>query len=302
MERYKFAIEAYFTKDNFLEIEEQEKELFKVEGKSVILKSIGRGAIKNSEGIKIECGMFNDLGSCIDLAKKVYANFLLRLNISDISYFLDKASRGNFCEYCKDSDANIYKEIIIIDTLKKKDDIYAILECVGHGCTHFKFNKLLNISLDKKIKNSLLINNYRKYLKSKELNSRVDNTLISASIEMLIDKIEREEKEQKVIKEVCDYLEEKYRNTRLIEYKNIKQMVENNKHKSIRSLKKELIKKYSTDDDVKKYIELIETLSTNRTSEIHTCQSEKKEHIWADQLLFDIQFGYMKDLCNKINK
>lgn len=298
MGRYKFIIEAYFTKNNFLEIEEQEKKLFEVDGKAVILKSLDKKEIKNSEGIKIECGMFDDLESCIDLAKKVYANFLLRLNISHISYILDKASKGNFCEYCTDSDANIYKEIIIIDTFEKKDGEYVILESIGSGCTHFKFDKLLNISFDKKIKNSLLINNYRKYLSNKELNSRVDNTLISASIEMLIDRTEREEKEKKVIEEVCDYLEEKYENTGLIEYKNIQQMVKNNKHKSIRSLKKELIEKYSADDDVKENLKLIETISDNRTKEIHTCQSKTKESILADQLLFDVQFGYMKDLYN----
>lgn len=235
MGRYKFSIEAYYTKNHFLEIEEQEKELFKVDGKTVILKSLDKKGIKNSEGIKVECGMFDNLESCIDLAKKVYANFLLRLNISHISYILDKASKGNFCEYCTDYDANIYKEIIIIDTFEKKDGIHVILESIGSGCTHFKFDKLLNISFDKKIKNSLLINNYRKYLSDKELNSRVDNTLISASIEMLIDRTEREEKERNVIEEVCDYLEEKYENTELIEYKNIQQMVKNNKHKSIRS-------------------------------------------------------------------
>ena len=298
MGRYKFIIEAYYTKNHFLEREEQEKELLEADGKTVILKSLDKKGIKNSEGIKVECGMFDNLESCIDLAKKVYANFLLRLNISHISYILDKASKGNFCEYCTDTDANIYKEIIIIDTFEKKDGIHVILESIGSGCTHFKFDKLLNISFDKQIKNSLLINNYRKYLSDKELNSRVDNTLISASIEMLIDRTEREEKERNVIEEVCYYLEEKYENTGLIEYKNIQQMVKNNKHKSIRSLKKELIEKYSADDDVKENLKLIETISDNRTKEIHTCQSKTKENIWADQLLFDVQFGYMKDLYN----
>lgn len=115
---------------------------------------------------------------------------------------------------------------------------------------------------------------------------------------MLIDRTEREEKERNVIEEVCYYLEEKYENTGLIEYKNIQQMVKNNKHKSIRSLKKELIEKYSADDDVKENLKLIETISDNRTKEIHTCQSKTKENIWADQLLFDVQFGYMKDLYN----
>ena len=45
-------------------------------------------------------------------------------------------------------------------------------------------------------------------------------------------------------------------------------------------------------------LKLIETISDNRTKEIHTCQSKTKENIWADQLLFDVQFGYMKDLYN----
>ena len=59
---------------------------------------------------------------------------------------------GNFCKYCKDQDGSIYKEIRIIDTLEKNDGEFAFLESAGSGCTHFKFDKLLNISLDKKNK------------------------------------------------------------------------------------------------------------------------------------------------------
>ena len=107
----------------------------------------------------------------------MYSNFLLRLNLSHISYVLDKSSMGNFCEYYTEPDAELYKEIIIIDESKKDDELYVILEGGGSGCTHFKFDKLLDISLDEKIKNSLLINNYRKYLCNKELNSKVDESV-----------------------------------------------------------------------------------------------------------------------------
>ena len=301
MSRYKFNIEAHFTKNNYLEILEQEKELFEVDGKKVMLKSLNKQPINKSEGIIIECGMFDNLESCISLAKKVYANFLLRLNLSHISYILDKYSLGNFCKYCTDSDSSIYKEIRIIDTLEKSDGEFAFLESAGSGCTHFKFDKLLDISLDKKIKNSLLINNYRKYLSDKELDSRIDNTLISASIEMLIDETVRNEAELSVIQEVCDYLNEKYKKTKLCEYQAIKQMVENNKHKSIRSLKEELVEKYSPKRDLKENLDLINIISKNRTEEIHVYKSDKRENVWADQLLFDIQYGYMKELKDKDN-
>lgn len=304
MSRYKFIIEAYFTQDNYLEIDAKEKELFEIYGKKVILKSIDGEIIKQSEGIKIECGMFDNLLDCIKLAKNVYADFIFRLSVSHISYFLDKASKGNFCKYCKDDDASIYKEIIIIDTLDENDgEIYAILRQTRMGCTHFKFDKLLNLSLDEKIKNSILINNYRKYLCRKELNSLVDNTLISSSIEMLINPCERNESEKKVLKEVCNYLEEKFKTTGLVEYKRIEQMVKNNKHKSIRSLKRELIQHYSPTERVEENLELIEKISQNRTNEIHTIKSElKKDLSGKEQLLCDIQVGYMKELFDNKNK
>ena len=301
MGRYKFSINAYFTMNNWLEIQEQEKELFEVEGKKIILKSLNEKAIKDSEGIRVESEAFDNLDDCIRIAKKVYSNFLLRLNLSHISYVLDKSSMGNFCEYYTESDAELYKEIIIIDESKKDNELYGILEVGGSGCTHFKFDKLLDISLDEKIKNSLLINNYRKYLCNKELNSKVENTLISASIEMLIDEVDRPEEELNIIKELTDYLDDKYKETKSINYKNIKDMIENNKHKSIRSLKNELVEKYSTEKTKKDNLKLVDAISKNRTKEVHTGKSGIEKDIWANQLLFDVQYGYMKDLFNKEN-
>ena len=128
----------------------------------------------------------------------------------------------------------------------------------------------MDISLDKKIKNSFLLNNYRKYLCNKELNSKVENTLVCASIEMLIDEVDRPEEELNIIKELSNYLENKYKETNLIEYKNIKDMIERNKHKSIRSLKNELVRKYSTKETKKENIKLMDTISDNRTNEVHT--------------------------------
>ena len=50
--------------------------------------------------------------------------------------------------------------------MKKNDGEFAFLESAGSGCTHFKFDKLLNISLDKKIKNIKILN----YVNIKQLN------------------------------------------------------------------------------------------------------------------------------------
>ncbi|MBR2247780.1 MAG: hypothetical protein IKG58_03285 [Bacilli bacterium] len=296
MGRYKFTIEAYYTKNNYLEIEEKEKELFEIEGKKIFLKSLNRKRIKDSEGIEIESEKFDSLDECIALAKKVYSNFLLRLDMTNISYILDKALRGNFCNYCKDSDAEIYKEIIITDELNKDNNIYAIIEGKESGCTHFKFNKLLDVAMDRKIKNSLIINNYRKFLNDKEINSKLDNTLVSAAMEALIDKEERTKEELNVIDELITYLEEKYEKTNLIEYKKIESMIQRNKHKSIRSRKNELIAKYSKQEEINENIRLIDKVSRNRTDEIHNVADDINESVWADQLLFDIHHGYMKDL------
>ena len=73
-------------------------------------------------------------------------------------------------------------------------------------------------------------------------------------------------------------------------------MVQNNKHKSIRSLKNEMIKKYSPEENKKENLELVDIISENRTKEIHTGEKDINKNAWADQLLFDIQYGYMKEL------
>lgn len=299
MGKYKFAINAYYADKNYLEIPEKEIELLEVNNKKVLLKSLDKKMIKDSIGIRIESEVYDELNECINIAKKVYSNFLLNLNASDISYILDKTHEGNFCDYCSDEDANLYKEIIIIDLLEKTDKVTWEVEIGRCGCTHFRFDKLLNVSIDEKIKYSLFLNNYRKYLYNKSINSVIDNTLTSAAIEMLIEETERSEGEINVINEVIAYLNNRYVETNKKEYESIMQMIKNNRHKSINSLKKDLIKRYSKEDKVEKNLKLIKTISNNRTQEIHSKKSKEKQHVWADQLIFDIQFGYMKDLYEK---
>jgi len=195
MKGYKFFISAYFTLDNYLEINESELKLFEYNKKCFYLKSINNKPINKSEGIKVESEIYTDINECIKIAKKVYVNFLFRLNLSHISYILDKPCMGNFCDYYKDADAELYKEICIIDCSKKSNKLYGMIGVGENGCTHFKFNELFDFSFDYNIKNSLAINNYRKYLNSKELNSIIDNTLISAEIEMLIEQEDRPKEE-----------------------------------------------------------------------------------------------------------
>ena len=301
MGKYQFAINAYYADIDYLEISEKEIELFEVDKKKIFLKSLNKEMIKDSNGIRIESEIYDKLDKCISVAKKVYTNFLLRLNASDISFILDKSHEGNFCEYCNDQDAYLYNEIIIIDLQQKKDKVTWTIGRGKCGCTHFKFNKLLNIELDEKIKHSLFLNNYRKYLYNKDINYVIDNTLTSASIEMLLEKTNRPEEEIKVIEEVISFLNQRYEETNKNEYLNISNMVKNNKHKSINSLTKELIEKYSLKENIKKNKKLIDTISNNRAKEIHSRNNKKKQHVWADQLVFDIQIGYMIDLYKTHN-
>ena len=297
MGKYQFAINAYYASDDYLEISERKIELFEVDKKKIFLKSINNEIIKESNGIRIESEIYDKLDDCISVAKMVYSNFLLRLNACDISFIIDKSNEGNFCNYCNDKDSKLYKEIIIIDLLNKKDNVIWTIERGKCGCTHFKFNKLLNVAIDEKVKYSLFLNNYRKYLYGKDINFVLDNTLVSASIEMLLEKVDRSDEEKKVIEEVIGYLKQKYKETNKKEYLNILDMVNNNKHKSINNLKKELIEKYSPKEEVDKNITLINNVSNNRTKEIHYYKKDKKiQNVWADQLVFDIQKGYMKDL------
>lgn len=218
MSRYKFFIEAYYSNENdYLEIDEYEKELFQYNGKEIKLKTINPSKkIKDSEGIKIECGYFTNIDECINLAKKVYANFLIRLNNTDISYILDKVSMGNFEKYYTEKDASIYKEIVIVDLDKKENNIYAILARGGCGCTHFYYEKMLDIGIDRKLKDSLMINNYRKFLFNNDISSKIDNTLFATSLEMLLEKEKRSEDEINVIKEVCEFLDARYKETKAI--------------------------------------------------------------------------------------
>lgn len=296
MGKYQFAIKAYYADNDYLEIPKKEIELFEVDKKKIFLKSIDEKKIKDSKGIKIESEIYDKLDDCISVAKKVYSNFLLRLNATDISYILDKTHEGNFCEYCSDKNANLYNEIIIIDLTEQKDKVTWTIERGKSGCTHFRFNKLLNVALDEKIKQSLFLNNYRKYLYNKNINYVIDNTLATASIEMLLEKANRSEEEINVIEEVISYLNQKYEETNKVEYLNIMNMVKNNKHKSINSLIKELIEKYSLKENIDKNKKLIDAISDNRAKEIHYRKDRKKQHVWADQLIFDIQKGYMNNL------
>lgn len=70
MSRYKFSIEAYFTECNHLEIEDKEKELFEIEGKKILLKSLNEKNIKESNGIKIVSEYFDKIDDCVRIAKK----------------------------------------------------------------------------------------------------------------------------------------------------------------------------------------------------------------------------------------
>ncbi|MBE5805821.1 MAG: hypothetical protein E7313_03810 [Clostridiales bacterium] len=302
MSRYKFFISAYYAKsNNYLAIDEYEKDLFQVDGKTVKLLSLEKGKkISESRGVKIECGIFTNVDECVKIAKKVYINFLIRLNNTDISYILDKASMGNFTQYCKEQDAELYKEIIIQDMEKVDKRLYGIIESAGCGCTHFYFNRLIDMSLDQKLKDSLRVNNYRKYLLSNNIHLPIDNTLFSSSIEMLLDKEERTQEELDIINEVSNYLDEKFKETNNEAYNSIKTMIQNNKHKSINKKIEDLVKKYSTIENEKENITKIKGISKNRTKELHVSSKNKPETVFSWSLLNKIQTEYAKDLY-KIN-
>lgn len=303
MGRYKFFISASYAKPNhYLEIDEYEKNLFQVDGKTVKLLSLEKGKkISESRGVKIECGIFTNINECVKVAKKVYINFLIRLNNTDISYILDKASMGNFTKYCKDDDAEIYREIVIRDIENKDERLYGVLEGVGCGCTHFHFDKLMEIGLDQKLKDSLMINNYRKYLLSSNINFPIDNTLFSASIEMLLESKEVRNKEEiSIINEVCDYMDEKFKETQDKAYKTIKAMIEGNKHKSIGEKIKDLVTRYCKEEQ-KETLSKIKKISENRTKEIHVSSKKKPDSVFERAILNRIQIEYSKDLYKQDN-
>ena len=141
MSAYNFFIEVYFTQNDTLEIKEKEKELFTYENKKIKIVSLDDKEIYKSKGIRLECGIFDNIQECIDTSKKVYINFLIALNNTCISYFLDKELKGNFKEYCTE-DSELYKEIVINNLEEKNDNIHIVLERGGSVCTHFRFNKL----------------------------------------------------------------------------------------------------------------------------------------------------------------
>lgn len=298
MSVYNFFIEVYFTQNDTIEIKEKEKELFTYENKKIKIVSLDDKEIYKSKGIRLECGTFDNIQECIDISKKVYINFLIALNNTCISYFLDKELKGNFKKYCTE-DSELYKEIIINDLEEKNDNIHIVLERGGGRCTHFRFNKLLDLKMDKKLKDSLKINNYRKYLNNDKMNSYIDNTLYSASLEMLLEKKERDSNEIEIIEEVCRFLDERYYKTKNQSYNSIKTMIMNNKHKSINSQKEYLIKRYTNKEDFKQNINIIKEISKNRTREIHKSSNEDIKRIYNYSVLNKIQLEYAKDLYKK---
>lgn len=275
--RFKFKIKVYYENNDFLCIDEDEMILFEVEGYDVKMISLTNNKkISEAEGFYIECDGFDDLNECIKLAKKVYTNLLIKLNDSHISYNLYKYYDGNFCNYCKDKDNYLYKEIIIIDKERDNTGLKFYILGRGCGCPHFNFFKLENYGLDQKLKKSLQTNNYRKYLVKASLNTLVDNTLFSASLEQLLDSNKKRPKEEvEIINEVLKILNEKQKDVRKDDiktfeaYDKIKSMLMNNKHVPINELKKELIRKTSSVDEVDENLKRIDEINNNRALEIH---------------------------------
>ena len=298
MAKYKFFIEAYYAdKKDYLEIDEYEKELFKYNGKTVKIKTLNSNKkIKEAQGIELECEYFSDIKECIETAKKAYVNFLISLNNTCISYILDKASMGNFTEYCKDEDAELYSEIVIENIEDKDKGIYGFIESEGTGCTHFYLNEFQDMKIDQKLKDSLMINNYRKSLLLNNIHSLIDNTLVSSSIEMLLDKEDRSKEELDIINEVVNYLDIRYKETENKTYNLIKQTMQNNKHKSIKKRIEDLVKKHSTMDNEKENINIIKKISKNRTKEIHVSSKDKPDTVYSWGMLNKIQMSYAKDL------
>ena len=301
MSKYKFYIEAYYSNENnYLEINEEERNLLTYNGKEIKIKTLDKGKkISEAKGIAIECGIFDEIEECIETAKKVYVNFLIRLNNTDISYLLDKYSKGNFQDYYKEADSYIYKEIVIEDMTKKDDTIYWAVVNGKTGCTHFSFKKILDMSIDQKLKDSLKINNYRKFLKGNNIDSMLDNTLFTSSIEMLLNKEERNQDEINVINEICKYIDMRYETTKNKSYLEIKSMIENNKHKSINAKIREIVENNSTEDEKKENYKRVKQITQSRTKEIHSSSKNKPEHVFTYGILNNIQINYAKELYKK---
>jgi len=304
--RFKFKIKVYYENNDYLCIDDEEKILFEVDGYEVKMISLTKNKkISESEGFCIECDGFTKLNQCINLAKKVYTNLLIKLNDSDISYDLYKYYEGNFCNYCKDKDNYLYKEIIIIDKENIPSGLKGYIFRSGCGCPHFNFIKLENYGLDQKLKKSLQTNNYRKYLVEASLNTLVDNTLFSASLEQLLDSKKMRSKEEiNAIDEVVGFLNEKQNNTNkddvvtLEAYEKIKSMILNNKNASINDLKKELIRKNSSVDEVEENLKRIDEINNNRALEIHNRNGICEDIVFTWPILNKIQREYAKDIYN----
>lgn len=299
MGRYSFSIEVFFAQNDFLDIDEEELKLFEVEGKEVILISLEKTKkISDSKGMKVFCGMFEDINKCLEIAKKIYTNLLISLNNSDISYYIDKKHRGNFIKYSSDKDRNLYKEIIINDKLDNSNNMKFVIENIRCGCTHFRFDKLFDLKLDKKLKDSIVINNYRKYLLANDMTAYVDNTLFSAALEMLLDKEEREQDELDIITELGQYLDDRFKDTKNEKYNKIKSIIMSLRYKSINDKKIELIKKHSTIDEVNENVSRIKEISNNRRNEIHDSSDKSIPIVFSWNILNKIQFEYAKKLKN----
>lgn len=301
--RFKFRIKVYYENNDYLCIDDEEKILFEVDGYEVKMISLTTNKkISEAEGFSIECDGFDDITQCISLAKKVFTNLLIKLNDSDISYDLYKYYDGNFCDYCKDKDNYLYKEIIIIDKENIPVGLNGYISRNGCGCPHFDFSKLENYGLDLKLKKSLQTNNYRKYLVEASLNSLVDNTLFSASLEQLLEsKKKRSKEELNVINEVIDFLKEQQKNFEKNDiifeaYEKIKTMVSNNKHVSINDIKKELIRKNSSIDEVDENLKRIDEISNNRALEIHNRSGICDDIVFTWPILNKIQREYAKEI------
>lgn len=300
MKRYSFYVEIYFARNDYLLIDKEEVTLFKINDKIVKLESLELAKkIMDAIGMRLTCGDFDELQECLVLAKKVYVNLLINLNNTDISFIIDKYSLGNFIEFCKDEDSELYKEIVIEDRDNKNCEMHGLLEKGSSGCPHFSFNKLLDLTLDQKLKDSLFINNYRKYLIEDSIcQSYVDNTLFSASLEKLLNNEPRPEEEIKVIDELAEYLSNRFKETCNDSYIIIKEMILNNKHKSINKRKIELIKRFSTASEVSESVRYIKKISNNRTKEIHEKPMLDIDIVFSWPILNRIQLEYAK---NKLN-
>lgn len=301
MSGYKFCIDMYMPENNFLAYDNKEQKLFDIEGIDIILKSHGGEMISKSKLVSLNSGLFNDLEKCICIAKKVYANFLLKLSSTGISYILFE---GNFTEFCKDDDAYLYKEIRIQDAQKFEPYGFCYYK-TRKGNRDLSLNTLLDVKMDKKLKDSILINNYRKSLLLNDIASIIDNTLLCSSLEMLLDPKELKSKEElEVIEETCDYLNNRYTETKNEAYKKIKECVENLKAKSIKSKAKDLVTKYSSEENRKNNLKLLDNIGSERGKEVHNSKEKDIKYItYSDDIynnfINEIQINYAKELYEK---